>query len=164
MLIPVSYKFIMRNASPHLRIFLSYSLYPYGDSPCAYGDQYLMCLRRVSDLCLGHALNKIFLDASAHPPTSKNNIHTGIDLNPRMHTGIACHVIPVCIWGSIKSPYTYGDQDQSPYAYGDYMTCNPRMHMGIKINPRMHTGIDQIPICIRGSRTIPVCIQGLLVM
>jgi hypothetical protein len=77
-------------------------------------------------------------------------MHTGIDLSPRMHTGISCHAIPVCIRGSIKSPYTYGDQDQSPYAYGDYMTCDPRIHMGIKINPRMHTEIDQIPICIRG--------------
>ena len=33
--------------------------------------------------------------------------------NPRMHTGITCHVIPVCI-------------RLSPYAYGD-----PRMHIGI---------------------------------
>ncbi len=134
----------MRNVSPHLRIFLSYSLYAYGDSPCAYGDQYLMCLQRVSDLCLGHTLNKIFLDASAHPPTSKNNIHTGIDLNPRMHTGIACHVIPVCIRGF----------SGSLYAYGDRMDTNPRMHMGIcaslyaygdfSVTPRMHNEVVRI--------------------
>ena len=24
-------------------------------------------------------------------------MHAGIDLDPRMHTGIACHVITVCI-------------------------------------------------------------------
>jgi hypothetical protein len=29
--------------------------------------------------------------------------------NPRMHTGITCHVIPVCIGGSLLSPYAYGD-------------------------------------------------------
>ena len=44
----------------------------------------------------------------------------------------------------------YGDQDQSPYAYGDYMTCDPRMHMGIKINPHMHTGVSKFPVCVQG--------------
>ena len=34
----------MRNASPHMRIFLCYSPYAYGDSPYAYGDQFLMWL------------------------------------------------------------------------------------------------------------------------
>jgi hypothetical protein len=29
--------------------------------------------------------------------------------NPRMHTGITCHAIPVCIRGSLRSPYAYGD-------------------------------------------------------
>jgi len=53
-----------------------------------------------------------------------------IKINPRMHTGIACHVIPVCIWGS---------------------RCNPRMHTGIDLDPRMHTEICTIPVCIRGS-------------
>jgi hypothetical protein len=42
--------------------------------------------------------------------------------NPRMHTGITCHAIPI-----------------SPYAYGDL--CDLHMHTGIDLNPRMHTGI-----------------------
>ena len=33
---------------------------------------FLMCLRCVSNLWLSHTLNQIFLDVSAHPPTSKN--------------------------------------------------------------------------------------------
>ena len=33
----------------------------------------------------------------------------GDHTTPRMHTGITCHVIPVCIRGSLRSPYAYGD-------------------------------------------------------
>jgi hypothetical protein len=40
-------------------------------------------------------------------------MHTGIDLDPRMHTGILYMTVPVCIWGSL-------------YAYGDH-----QLHMGI---------------------------------
>ena len=89
-------------------------------------------------------------------------MHTGINIYPRMHMGIT--KITVCIRGShdMKSPYAYGDQDQSPYAYGDQvnprirgssgflyaygdcMSCDPRMHTGIKINPRMHTEIAEV--------------------
>ena len=69
MLIPICAQFIMRNASPHMQIFLFYSPYAYGDSPYAYGGQFLMCLQFVSDLWLSHALNQNFLDVSAHPPT-----------------------------------------------------------------------------------------------
>ena len=70
---------------------------------------------------------------------------------PFMHTGIRCHAIPGCIWGSRSIPVCIWGYQRSPYAYRDYMTHNPRMHMGIKINPRMHTGITEIPICIRVS-------------
>ena len=38
-----------------------------------------------------------------------------------------------------------------PICIRGLLTCNPRMHTGIKSNPRMHTGIKQIPVCIRGS-------------
>jgi hypothetical protein len=64
--------------------------------------------------------------------------------NPRMHTGIACHVIPVCIRGF----------SGSLYAYGDRMDTNPRMHMGIcaslyaygdfSVTPRMHNEVVRI--------------------
>ena len=98
-------------------------------------------------------------------------MHTVSDLN-----------ISVCIQGSCKSLY----------AYGDYVSCDPRMHTGIAVipicirglqwspyahgdqdqspyaykdymscNPRMHTGISVIPICIRGLILIPVCIWEL---
>ena len=57
-----------------------------------------------------------------------------------MHTGIMCHAIPVCIWGSRSIPVCIWGYQRS----------------------RMHTGITWhiIPVCIRQSRSIPVCIQG----
>jgi len=93
-----------------------------------------------------------------------------------MHTGIMCHVIPVCIWiwGSRSIPVCIWGYQRSPYAYLDYMTHNPHMHMGIKINPHIHTGITEIPICIwvshdtnprmhTGICPMPVCIRGFSV-
>jgi len=93
--------------------------------------------------------------------------------NPRMHTGISVHAIPVlCIRGSPWSPFAYRDQDQSPYAYEDYMSCNPRMHTGIFMqssyaygdlrDPHMHTGIDLDPRMHTGivCHVIPECIWG----
>ena len=74
--------------------------------------------------------------------------------NPRMHTGISVHPIPVCIRGF----------------------AHPRMHTGIGLDPRMHTGITShaIPVCIRGFLCdscmhtgiclIPVCIRGFLLI
>jgi hypothetical protein len=70
--------------------------------------------------------------------------------DPRMHMGIAWHVIPVCIWGFVRSPYAYGD---------------------ISVTNRMHTGNISIweiksciPICVispygdrRMHMEIPVC-------
>ena len=78
--------------------------------------------------------------------------------NPRMHTGITCHAIPVCIRGSLRSPYAYGDWFWSLYAYGDCMTCNPRMHTGIELDPRMHTGIS----CF-GRGVCMLCIRKILI-
>ena len=54
-------------------------------------------------------------------------------------------VIPICIRGSKSIPVCIWGSRRSPYAYGDRMTCNPRMHTGIKINPRMHTGMRKSP-------------------
>jgi hypothetical protein len=42
----------------------------------------------------------------------------------------------------------------------DAMTCNPRMHTGIKINPRMHTGMRKSPYAYGDRMKIPVCIRG----
>jgi len=55
--------------------------------------------------------------------------------NPRMHTGIMCHVIP--------------------YANGDL--CDPHVYTGIDLDPRLHTGIlcHAIPACIQGSLIPP---------
>jgi len=103
-------------------------------------------------------------------------MHTRIDLDLHMHTGIACHVIPICMRGLILIPMCIRGFDRSPYAYGDSMTHNRRMHMGIKINPRMHMEIAQTPVCIRGfnenpylhtgiaRHVIPLCIWGLLLI
>ena len=46
-------------------------------------------------------------------------MHMGIDLNPRMHTGISAM--------------------QSLYAYGDFQ--DPHVHTGIDIDPLMHKRI-----------------------
>ena len=72
-----------------------------------------------------------------------------------MHTPrpkqIAWHEIAVCIWGSRSIPVCIWGSSESPYAYGDCMSCDPRMHIGIKIDPRMHTEIAEFPVCIWGS-------------
>jgi hypothetical protein len=44
-------------------------------------------------------------------------MHTGIDLNPHMHMGIAWHIISIWIWGYHLSLYAYGDWFWSLYAY-----------------------------------------------
>ena len=83
--------------------------------------------------------------------------------DPRMHTGITCHAIPVCIQGFfMQSPYAYGDlRDplmhteidlyprvhtgiaclRSPYAYGDLR--DPHLHTRIDFDPHMHMGITR---------------------
>ena len=56
MLIPIyAHNFIMRTGTPHMRIFLDPRTFTYGDSPYAYGDQFLDVALRVSDLKLSHA-------------------------------------------------------------------------------------------------------------
>ena len=143
-------------------------------SPYAYGDP--------------HMQNYAYGDTKLNFPYAHNFImHTGSDWkipvcikeckNPHMHTGISVHPIPVCIQGSRKSPYAYGDYILIPvcirglhdmrslYAYGDWSwppyvygdLIDPRMHTWIDLDPHMHTGIacHIIPVYIRGSRDIP---------
>ena len=89
------------------------SPYPYGDqdqSPYAYGD-YMTCNPHM------HMEIKI----NPHWDRPKPRMHTGVKINPCMHTGIACHVIPVYILGLI---------------------CNPRMHTGIFAIPVCIRGLD----------------------
>ena len=88
----------------------------------AYGDSANPCMHTGINSCNPHMHTRILIKSPyAHGELRDPHMHTRIDLNPCMHTGIMCHAIPipVCTRGSIKSPYTYGDQDQSPYAYGD---------------------------------------------
>ena len=123
MLIPIyAHNFIMRTGTPHMRIFLDPRRFAYGDSPYAYRDQFLMCQRS-------------FLESRV-----ESEFLHGDQMNPNMHTGIACHAIPVCIRGFKSIPVCIWRSQRSPYAYGDRMTRNPRMH----------TGICAIPVCIRG--------------
>ena len=58
---------------------------------------------------------------------------------PRMHRGIMCHAIPVCIRGLNLIPVCIRGSYRSLYAYRDCMT--------------------PIPVCIREFSWIPVCIQ-----
>ena len=94
-----------------------------------------------------------------------------------MCTGIARHIIPVCIRGSRsipvcirgsrRSPFAYGDHmalipicirgfAQSPYAYGDFSVTN-RMHTG---NISIREIKSCIPICVILHTGIAVCIWG----
>ena len=97
-------------------------------APLAPSHQMNTCAnpRMHTGICGDHANPYAYRDYMTCNP----RMYTGIKINPRMHTEIACHVIPVCIRGS---------------------RCNPRMHMGIDLDPHMHTGICVTPICIRGS-------------
>ena len=44
---------------------------------------------------------QIFVTQHAYGDLSDPHMHTEIKINPCMHTGIACHAIPVCIRGSV---------------------------------------------------------------
>jgi hypothetical protein len=136
----------MHTGTPHMRLFLDPRTFAFGDSP--YGDQFLTCQRsslesRVNqNFHMQRAMNQNFACTTSCTRHVQNRSH------------------------DMKSPYAYGDQDQSPsaygdqvirgssespYAYGDCMSCDPRMHIGIKIDPRMHTEIAEFPVCIWGS-------------
>jgi len=64
----------------------------------------------------------------------------GLHENHRMHMGIARHVIPVCIQGLILIPICKWGSERSPYTYGDRMDTNPCMHTGFGRHC-MHMGI-----------------------
>ena len=87
-----------------------------------------------------------------------------------MHT-VSDWYIPVCIAGSIESPYAFRYScpinhntrtrilklpirirglPLCPYTYTDWYNSNPRTHIGI----------GKIPVCVRGFISVPVCIRG----
>jgi hypothetical protein len=134
---PYAHNFIMRTGTPHMRIFLVPARSHMGTPRMqyAYGDQFLTCC----DLSLSHALNQNF-----HMRCTMNQNF----VNAHMHTPCPKHEIPVCIRGSRSIPVCIQGSSESPYAYGDCISCDPRMHTGIKINPRMHM---EILVCIWGS-------------
>ena len=126
--------------------------YAYGDSPYANcGDQFLTCQRSFLKSCveseLSHASRvesefckcttcTLHVQNMKSPYTYRDQDQSpyayGDQVNPCMHTGIACHAIPVCIQGSKSIPVCIRRSQRS--------TCNPCMH----------TGICAIPVCIRG--------------
>ena len=61
-------------------------------SPYAYGD-------------CASAMRSPYANGDLRDP----HVHTGIDLDLLIHTGITCHVIPLCIRGFAQSPYAYRD-------------------------------------------------------
>ena len=77
----------------------------------AYRDYILIpvFIRGLHDMWSLYAYGDLSWPPYAYGDLIDPRMHTGIDLDPHMHKGIACHVIPVCIWGSIKSPYIHGD-------------------------------------------------------
>ncbi len=90
-------------------------------SPYAYGDLRVpVCIRGLLliPVCIRglHVMQSPYAYRDFHAiPVCKRgfarpHMHAWIDLDPRMHTGITCHVIPMCIQG---------------------FSCNPRMHTGI---------------------------------
>ena len=97
--------------------------------------------------------------------------------DPRMCTGIAWHINPVCIRGSRSIPICIWGSRRSPFAYGDHMTKIPVCIWGftrsqyaygdISVTNRMHTGNisiweikSWIPICVILHTGIAVCIWG----
>ena len=71
----------------------------------------------------------------------------GDHANPCMHTGITQHAVPVCIRGSRSILVCIRGSHKSLYAYGDRMKI-PVCKWGAR---------HVIPICIRGLILIPVC-------
>ena len=81
-------------------------------SPYAYRDaQIPICIRGFSV----HA-TPVCIRGFARPC-----MHKGIKINSRMHTGITCLAISVCMWG---------------------LSCDPCMHTGICVIPICIQGID----------------------
>jgi hypothetical protein len=162
------------SGSPHVRILWYY----YGDSPYAYGDQFLTCQRsflesRVESefshasefcectTCTRHIQNMKSLYADGdqdHSPYAYGDWFWSLYAygirgshvdrrDPRMHMGIAWHVIPVCIRGFVRSPCSYGD-----------ISVTNRMHnMG---NISIWEIKSCIPICVISHTGIAVCISG----
>jgi hypothetical protein len=133
----------------------------YFSDPCsfAYGDPHMHTAIPVCKIMHGDRRPNIpYGNISRMHTVSNWKIPVCIQgcANPHTHTEISVHPIPICIRGSSKSSYAYGDCFWSPYAYGDYMTSNSRMHTGILMRC--------IHVCIRGLILIPVCIRGLHVM
>jgi len=125
-------------------------------SPYAYGDYILIpvCIRGLHDMRSPYAYGD--QDQSPYAFRECKN-------PPRMHTGILCHVIPVCIRGFICNPRMHTGIDLDPCmhtgfsrslnAYGDWLDTNPRMHTGFfaslyagdfSVTPRMHNEVVRI--------------------
>ena len=51
-----------------------------------------------SGISLGSGI--LFAFGDTYRDLHNSRMHTGVDLDPRMHAGIMCHTIPVCILGS----------------------------------------------------------------
>jgi len=117
----------------------------------------------VSDLSSSHVLNQNFYMRHNNESICIRGLHVmrspyaygdlnqsqyayGDHRDPRMHTGMAWHVIPVCIWGFVRSQYAYGD-----------ISVTNCMHTG---NISMWEIKSCIPICIISHMEIAVCIWG----
>ena len=99
-------------------------------------------------------------------PLCIHRVHTGISVmwypyangnlhDPRMHTGIMCHVNPCIHMGIFDTPICiHRDWSRSAYAYRDSMTHNPRMHKGISSIPVRIRQLILIPVCIRESQGV----------
>ncbi len=127
-----------------------------------YGEQILTCSAIFPQSRVEPALGVLFLPYAVRDPHMQLVIpiciqrspyayrdchiqdpcmHTGIKINPRMHTGI-----PVCIRGSRRSPYAYGDNSDTD-----------RMHMG---SISIWDITNWIPICTIFHMGIAVHIWG----
>ena len=110
---------------------------------------------RTSNLSLSHTLNQNLLSMCIKKHLDHSPYTQGGDGDPPLHTGIAWHIIPICIWGFSWYPYANGDNSVTNHmnmgniSIWDIKSCIP-------ICKFSHTGIAGR---IQGSG-IPVCIQA----
>jgi hypothetical protein len=133
---PYVNSFVMHTGSPHMQCF------------CLPPRMHMVSSRlhtvtrfwHASNLSLSHTLNQNFLSAHAHVIKHHPHMLYGDDTDHCLHTGIAIHIIPVCIQGFSSNPICIRGSRRSSFGYGDCMTHNPCIHMGI----------CAMPICIWG--------------
>jgi len=125
----------MRNVSPHMRIFLSYSLYTYGDSPYAYGDQFLMCLWAIFGWVTPWT-RFFWMRVRTHQHQKTSLVEYCL-----------VHHNKFCV---ARSPFAFRDIISLPICVRGYRSAHHIWDIAPHSPLVFYTGIWSIPICIQG--------------